>query len=72
MGVSGTGELKGGLEMIMLSTNKGAFAGGGWAEVTPVLASKLNDAIYGKNADVGQILAVRGEGASRPSRSDNC
>ena len=60
VGVSGTGEIKGGLEMIMLSTNKGAFAGGGWAEVTPVLASKLNDAIYGKNADVSQILAVRG------------
>ena len=60
LGVSGTGELKGGLEMIILSTNKGAFAGGGWAEVTPVLASKLNDEIYGKNADVSQILAVPG------------
>jgi lipid-binding SYLF domain-containing protein len=60
LGVSGTGELKGGLEMIMLSTNEGAFGGGGWAEVKPVLATKLNDAIYGKNADVNQILAVRG------------
>ena len=60
LGVSGTGEIKGGLEMIILSTNKGAFAGGGWAEVKPVLASKLNDEIYGKNADVRQILAGRG------------
>ena len=60
MGVSGTGELKGGLEMILLSTNTGAFAGGGWAEVTPVLAGKLNDEIYGTNADATRILAVRG------------
>ena len=60
LGVSGTGELKGGLEMIMLSTNKGAFAGGGWAEVTPVVASKLNEEIYGKNVAVSDILPGRG------------
>jgi lipid-binding SYLF domain-containing protein len=60
LGVSGTGELKGGLEMIILSTNKGVFGGGGWAEVKPVLASTLNDEIYGKNANVTQILAVPG------------
>ena len=60
LGVSGTGELKGGLEMIILSTNKGVFGGGGWAEVKPALASTLNDEIYGTNADVGQILATPG------------
>jgi lipid-binding SYLF domain-containing protein len=60
LGVSGTGGIKGGLEMIMLSTNKGAFAGGGWAEATSALDSKLNDEIYGKNANVSQILAGTG------------
>jgi lipid-binding SYLF domain-containing protein len=60
LGASGTGEIKGGLEMIMLSTNEGAFAGGGWAEVTPALAMNLNDGIYGKSANVSQILAVPG------------
>jgi lipid-binding SYLF domain-containing protein len=60
LGASATGELKGGLEMIILSTNEGAFAGGGWAEVKPSLAKPLNDEIYGTHADVSQILAVRG------------
>ena len=60
LGASATGELKGGLEMIILSTNEGAFAGGGWAEVKPSLAKPLNDEIYGKNVDVSQILAARG------------
>lgn len=60
LGVSGTGGIKGGLEMIMLSTNEGAFGGGGWAEVTPALAMNLNDEIYGKSANVSQILAVPG------------
>ena len=60
MGVSGTGELKGGLEMILLSTNTGAFAGGGWAEVTPTLAGKLNDELYGATTEVRRILAGPG------------
>jgi lipid-binding SYLF domain-containing protein len=60
LGVSGTGGIKGGLEMIMLSTNEGVFGGGGWAEVTPALAMNLNDEIYGKSANVSQILAVPG------------
>jgi lipid-binding SYLF domain-containing protein len=60
LGVSGTGEIKGGLEMIMLSTNKGAFAGGGWAEAKSTLDSKLNDEVYGKNPNVSQILAGSG------------
>jgi lipid-binding SYLF domain-containing protein len=60
LGVSGTGEIKGGLEMIMLSTNKGAFAGGGWAEAKSTLDSKLNDEVYGKNPNIGQILAESG------------
>jgi lipid-binding SYLF domain-containing protein len=60
LGVSGTGGLKGGLEMIMLSTNEGAFAGGGWAEAKSSLATQLNDGIYGANADVSQILATPG------------
>lgn len=60
MGVSGTGELKGGLEMILLSTNTGVFAGGGWAEVTPVLAGTLNDEIYGPNTDATRILGAPG------------
>jgi lipid-binding SYLF domain-containing protein len=60
LGVSGTGGIKGGLEMIMLSTNKGAFLGGGWAEAKTALASTLNEEIYGKSADISQILAAPG------------
>jgi len=60
LGVSGTGEIKGGLEMIMLSTNKGAFGGGGWAEAKPALATKINEEIYGKDANVSQILSTPG------------
>jgi lipid-binding SYLF domain-containing protein len=46
--------------MIMLSTNKGAFAGGGWAEAKATLDSKLDDEVYGKNPNVRQILAGPG------------
>ena len=60
LGAAATGGLKGGLEMIILSTNEGAFAGGGWAEAKPSLAQPLNDELYGKNADVSQILAAPG------------
>src|SRR5262245_3603035 len=60
LGVSGLGGLHAGLEMIMLSTSKGAFGGGGYAEMKTTLASKLNDEIYGKNASVSQILAAPG------------
>lgn len=60
LGVSGLGGLHAGLEMIMLSTSKGAFGGGGYAEMKTTLASKLNDEIYGKNASASQILATRG------------
>jgi len=60
LGVSGTGEIKGGLEMIMLATNKGAFGGGGWAEAKPALATKFNDEIYGKGANTSQILSAPG------------
>ena len=60
LGVSGLGGLHAGLEMIMLSTSKGAFGGGGYAEMKTTLASKLNDGIYGKNTSASQILAAQG------------
>ncbi len=59
-GASGAGEMKGGLELLILTTNKGAFLGGGWADTKPTPATKLNDDIYGPNANVNAILAAPG------------
>ncbi len=58
--VSGSGEIKGGLEQIILTTDKGAFAGSAWAEIQPKPAKTLNDDIYGPNADLKSILDVPG------------
>ena len=52
----GAGEIKGGLEELILTTNKGAFVGGGWAGIQPKPAKTVNDDTYGPNADLKAIL----------------
>ena len=60
MGASGAGGIKGGLELIVVSTNEGLFLGGGMSTMSPVPATPINDTIYGKNADLSAILAATG------------
>jgi hypothetical protein len=59
-GVAGAGEIKGGLEELVMTTNQGAFVGGGWAGIQPKPATIINDDAYGANADIRSILAVSG------------
>jgi lipid-binding SYLF domain-containing protein len=59
-GGAGAGEVKGGLEELVLSTNEGAFVGGGWAGIQPKPATAINDDVYGPKANVKQILSVPG------------
>ena len=47
-------------QQAVVTTSKGAFGGGGYAEMKTTLASKLNDGIYGKNTSASQILAAQG------------
>jgi hypothetical protein len=60
MGASGAGGLKGGLELIIVSTNEGVFLGGGMSTITPLPQKILNDEIYGGNANITAILAANG------------
>jgi lipid-binding SYLF domain-containing protein len=60
LGASGAGGLKGGLELIIVSTNEGVFLGGGMSTITPVPEKKRNDEIYGSNANPTAILAGNG------------
>jgi len=53
---AGTGGISGGLEAIILSTNQGAFLGGGWTGVQPKPAEDLNYETYGPHADLRAIL----------------
>jgi len=57
---AGAGGLSGGLEAIILSTNQGAFLGGGWTGVQPKPAKALNDDTYGPDADLRAILDTPG------------
>ncbi len=60
MGASGAGGIKGGLELIIVSTNEGAFLGSGMTDMTPAPATALNDLAYGRNADIKSILSGTG------------
>jgi len=59
-GASGAGSMKGGLELLIITTNTGAFLGGGWGETKTDPATKLNEDIYGPNADLVAILNAPG------------
>jgi lipid-binding SYLF domain-containing protein len=66
-GGAGAGGITGGLEEIILTTNEGAFVGGGWAGIQPKPAKKINDDTYGPNTDIKSILNVPG-GKYTPAR----
>ena len=59
-GGAGAGGITGGLEMVILSTNKGAFLGSSWSGLSPKAAPEINAAIYGPGVDPKTILAVPG------------
>jgi lipid-binding SYLF domain-containing protein len=60
MGAAGAGGIKGGLEELILTTNQGAFVGGGWAGIQPRPAKQINDELYRPGADLKQVLSVPG------------
>ena len=53
----GAGGLEGGLEVLIVSTAKGGFLGGGFTDVGISLAMDVNTAIYGADFDVKKTLA---------------
>jgi len=64
-GASGdaAGGRSGGLQVLTVSTNKGAFAGGGLARTTMSPSKEYNTAIYGPDIDLMTIAA--GDGRSK-------
>jgi lipid-binding SYLF domain-containing protein len=57
MSSTGAGGLKGGLEVLIVSTAEGAFVGGGFTDVNIELAMDVNKAVYGPDFDVKETLA---------------
>ena len=60
IGASGGGGVHGGLEVLTVTTSKGAFLGGGLADMKMSEMEKLNQAAYGKNFDMNTILSKPG------------
>ena len=60
MGASGAGGLHGGLEVIIVTTAKGAFLGTGLADMKMSEMMKLNQAAYGADYDMNAILSRPG------------
>ena len=60
LGTSGAGGIHGGLEVIMVTTSKGAFLGGGFADMKMSEIKGLNQAAYGANHDMIAILSKPG------------
>ena len=60
MGASGGGGVHGGLEVLTVTTAKGAFLGGGLADMKMSEMKKLNQAAYGTNYDMNTILSKPG------------
>jgi lipid-binding SYLF domain-containing protein len=54
---TGVGGLKGGLEVLIVSTAKGGFLGGGFTDVDIELAMDINKAVFGPDFDVKETLA---------------
>jgi hypothetical protein len=54
---AGAGGLTGGLEVLIVSTSKGGFLGGGFTDVNIELAMDINTAVYGPDFDVKETLA---------------
>jgi lipid-binding SYLF domain-containing protein len=60
VGSQGGGSLGGGLEMISVSTKKGLQIGGNVADTRIHPADKFNEAAYGKDHDIKEILSKPG------------
>lgn len=60
IGASGGGDLHGGLEVITVTTAKGAFLGTGLADMKMSEMKKLNQAAYGAGYDMSAILSKPG------------
>jgi lipid-binding SYLF domain-containing protein len=59
---TGAGGLADGLGVLIVSTAKGAFLGGGLTDVDISLANDINASLYGADADIKKILAsTKGE-----------
>ena len=57
LSTTGAGGLKGGLEVLAVSTAEGAFLGGGFTDVNIELAMDINNAVYGPDFDIKETLA---------------
>jgi lipid-binding SYLF domain-containing protein len=60
MGASGGGGLHGGLEVITVTTAKGAFLGGGLSDMKMSEIKKLNQSAYGAGYEMSAILSKPG------------
>src|SRR3954452_9430605 len=60
VGVSGTGQINGGLEQLTVTINEGAFLGAAWPGIKANPAKQINDAAYGPNTDLMTILNAHG------------
>jgi lipid-binding SYLF domain-containing protein len=60
VGASGGGGVHGGLEVLTVTTSKGAFLGGGLADMKMSEMKKLNQAAYGAGYDMSAILSKPG------------
>ena len=60
VGASGAGGLHGGLEVIIVTTAKGAFLGTGLADMKMSEIKELNQEAYGKDYDMNAILSKPG------------
>ena len=60
IGASGAGGIHGGLEVIIVTTAKGAFLGTGLADLKMSEMKELNQKAYGKNYDMGTIMSKPG------------
>lgn len=60
IGSSAAGGIHGGLEVLTVTTSKGAFLGGGFADMKMSEIKKLNQVAYGKDYDMSVILSKPG------------
>ena len=60
VGASAGGGIHGGWEVLMVTTSKGAFLGGGFADMKMSEIKGLNQAAYGANHDMNAILSKPG------------
>ena len=62
LGSTGAGGVMGGLEVLIVSTAKGGFLGGGFTDLDIALAMDINTAVFGPDFDVkGTLASTDGE-----------